>query len=307
MDIRLKQLSYSSLLTLHNCPRKYQLSKLQAEQEDTDYDGSGNVTFAYGHIVGEGLQAVLQHKTWDTVLWEMYLGWHADLAASNDKQAKSFWRAVNAVEQFAAMVDNGFMSDWELYYHNGEPAVELSFIIEFPDGFYYRGFVDAVLKHRETGEVMVLECKTSSGSMIAPAQYKNSAQAIGYSIVLDSLFPNLSSYEVYYIIYKTKQREWETMPFKKSYLQRALWIRELLLDIDSIKAYEDAGVFPMHGESCYNFYRECEYLNTCTLSTAAMTDALTPDAEAKIHADNNERYKLKLSITDLIQSQLSKE
>ena len=29
--------------------------------------------------------------------------------------------------------------------HEDKPAVELSFIINFPDGFTYKGFVDAVL------------------------------------------------------------------------------------------------------------------------------------------------------------------
>jgi hypothetical protein len=113
-------------------------------------------------------------------------------------------------------------------HYEGKPACELSFAIYLPDGFIYRGFVDAVLRNRKTGAVRVLECKTHSGTTINPATYKNSAQAIGYSIVLDAIFPELSSYDVLYHAYSSKREEYEMIPFEKSYYARALWIRELL-------------------------------------------------------------------------------
>jgi hypothetical protein len=143
-------------------------------------------------------------------------------------------------------------------------------------------------------------------STVNSATYKNSAQAIGYSVVLDHLFPELSSYEVLYLVYKTKQKEFDPLPFTKSYLQRALWIRELLLDIDMISLYEDAEIYPMRGESCFNFFRECEYIYTCTLSTDKLTDKLTPEQEAKL-LEKQTDYKIHITINDLITSQLRKE
>ncbi len=304
MDIRLKQLSYSSLLTLHSCPRKFQLAKLGSDAEDTDTTGSQNITFAFGHIVGEGVQGILEGKSEDTILWEAFLGWHADLWDENAKQNKSFWLAMLAIQKFQHIAESGFLEEYELVYYEGKPAVELSFCINFPDGFRYRGFVDAVLRHKRTGKIVVLECKTSSANVLNPAEYKNSAQAIGYSVVLDVLFPGLSAYEVVYMVYRTKEMEWEPpIPFQKSYLQRALWIQELLLDIESIKLYEGAEIYPMHGESCFSWYRECEYMNLCTLSTSHLTKPLTEEAEQKILA---EPYTINLSIQDLIQAQLAK-
>lgn len=305
MDLRLKQLSYSSLLTLHGCPRKYQLYKLGSQAEDTDHDGSQSVTFAYGHVVGLGIQLVLQGKTETEILWELFRFWQPDLFAENVKQVKSFWLAIAAVQKFISLRANGLLKDYELVYHDGLPAVELGFIIEFPDGFVYRGYVDAVLRNKHTGEILVLEVKTTSATNLNPATYKNSAQAIGYSVVLDVLFPALSSYKVLYLVYKTKGMEYEQLPFTKSYLQRALWIQELLLDIETIKLYEGAGVYPMHGESCYEFYRECEYLNLCTLSTANLTEALTEEGTEKI-VEENAKYQIKLKLEDLIQAQLAK-
>ena len=305
MDIRLRSLSYSSLLTLHSCPRKYQLKRMEAEAAEDDLPSS--VTFAFGHVVGLGIQEYLTHQNITKTWLECFLMWEPDLLADNPRQAKSFWQAMAAVERFISMCSSGFMSDWELATYNGKPAVELSFLIHFPNGFTYKGFVDAVLVHRETGEVMVLEVKTTSASSVNSATYKNSAQAIGYSIVLDALFPALSSYKVQYLIYKTKQCDYEVMQFEKSYLDRALWIRTILLDIDTIMLYEDAGIYPMRGQSCNEFYRECEYFGICTLATESIVSPLNEEATAIIQNRIDNDFQITLTLNDLITAQLTKE
>lgn len=307
MDIRLLQLSYSSLLDAHACPRRFQLNKLKGKAESKDLDASSeSVTYAFGHAVGEGIQSVLEGDTSNKTMWRMFLSWGAELFADNPKQNKSFWLAIAAVQRFAALRDNGFLKGWKLYYHDNKPAVELGFIITFPDGFKYRGFVDAVLINETTGEVMVLEVKTSSANYLSPAQFKNSAQAVGYSIVLDALFPDLSSYKVQYLPYLTKQEKFEPMDFTKDYLSRALWIKELLLDIETLKMYDSHNIYPMRGESCYDWYRECEYFTLCAMNTERLVPALTDEMVAKIEKDNDEKYQIKLTIDDLIQAQLRK-
>jgi hypothetical protein len=259
-----------------------------------------SVTFSFGHIVGLGIQLALQGKTEEQILWELFLMWEPDLFAENPKQVKSFWHGVLAVQKFMRMQEQGFLSDYELVSYNDIPACELSFRITFPDGFKYRGFVDVVLRHKVTGEVLVLELKTTASSALNPATYKNSAQAIGYSVVLDVLFPELSSYKVLYLVYTTKTYEYNQLPFDKSYLQRALWIRELLLDIETIKMYEEAGIYPMRGESCYDFFKECFYYGICTLSTASLTSPLEEGEEKR------EEFQINLTLQDLINSQLAK-
>ncbi len=305
MDIRLKQLSYSSNLMLHTCPRKYQLYKLGTVPEQAD-DVESSITFAYGHLVGLGIQCCFEQKPLEQTIWECYQFWKPDLLATNPKQMKSFWLAIAAIEKFYSLHNGGYLKDWELVQHEGKPAVELGFIIDLGDGFMYRGFVDAVLAHKQTGAIRVLEVKTTSANLNA-ATYKNSAQAIGYSIVLDHLFPSLSAYDVLYLVYKTKLLEYEQLQFAKSYMQRALWIQELLLEKKKIQLYEEVGVYPTHGESCYDFYRECEYLGVCTLSTASLTEPLSEEGEAKLIADNEAKYQVKVSIEQLIRAQLAKE
>ncbi len=306
MDERIKLLSYSSLLTLHSCPRKFQLYRLSCEKDEgsPEAESSQNVTFAFGHVVGDGIQQLMAGKSIESVIWSTFLGWHADLEDRNIKQNKSIYLAIAALQKFQSLREHGLLDDYELLYHgpnNDIPAVELSFCIAFPDGFKMRGSVDAVLKHKETGEVMVLECKTSSATNINPATYKNSAQGIGYSVVLDVICPEISSYKVLYLVYLTKEMNFEQFSFPKSYLQRALWIQELLLDIETIKLYENSGVYPMRGESCLDFFRECEYLNVCTLKTQYLVKKLAPDTvlDSKV-------YDVNLTLMDLLNAQMEK-
>lgn len=304
MDKRIQNLSYSSLLTLHTCPRKFQLYRLNAEVEQAE-DIPGSVTFAYGHAVGSGVQHILNGDSIQTAMWKMFLEWDIDLLADNPKQNKSFWGALIAIQQFSSMFNNGYLEDYELVYYEGKPAVELSFVIHLPNGFKYRGFVDAVLRHKTTGQVLVLECKTTNATSVNPAQYKNSSQAIGYSIVLDAIFPDLSEYRVLYLVYQTKSEEFVQLPFDKSYYSRALWIRELLLDCDVISMYEEAEIYPMRGESCYSFFRECEYLQICTLSTERLASKLSPEDEEKLDKQL-ETFQISIGIEDLIAAQLKK-
>lgn len=299
IDYRIRQLSYSSLGTLHSCPRKFQLNRLRSSNR-AEEDLKSTITFAFGHVVGEGIQLCFQGLTLEQTIFKMFLMWHAELFAVEEKDQKSFWYAVAAVEKLFFMRSVGFLDDYELVYYNGQPACELSFAINFPDGFRLRGFVDAVLRNKATGEIIVLECKTTNSTTLNPATYKNSAQAIGYSIVLDHLFPDLSSYKVLYLVYQTKAKEYGILEFPKTFLQRALWIRELLLDIETIKMYEEAEIYPMRGESCNSFFRDCEYFQTCTLSTEYLTKPCTPEEEDKTE------YQVNISFEDLLDTQLRK-
>lgn len=303
IDPRIKLLSYSALNTLHACPRKFELYRKKAVEDEMDPLAAmnQNVTFAYGHVVGEGIQQILEGRSEDEVIFNMSLGWHADLEDTNPKQAKSFYLAVVAIQRFIALREAGYLEDWEIMWWNGKPATELSFSIAFPDGFVMRGSVDAVLRHRIAGEVMVLECKTSSATSLNPATYKNSAQGVGYSVVLDVIAPEISSYKVLYLVYLTKQMAFEPLEFPKTYLQRATWIQELLLDIETIKMYENVGVFPMRGESCYNFFRECEYMNQCNLSNVYITKAWVPGL-----VTDDKVYDVELTLLDLLNAQLAK-
>lgn len=308
MDPRLKLLSYSFQSLLHTCPRKYQLSRIRATQDESDplVSSNQNLTFAFGHIVGSGIQDVMIGLPYDRVIFNMFLAYHADLLDRNDKQVKSFWHAVAAIDRLIFMRESGFLDEYELVYQEEKPAIELSFLIQLPDGFKMRGSVDAVLRHKESGKILVLECKTSSSTTLNGATYKNSSQALGYSVILDILFPDNSGYEVLYLVYLTKQMEYETLLFHKSHTMKALWIQELLLDVEMLKLYETTGVYPMYGHSCFDFFRECEYMQTCTLSTKLLTTPQSAADNTETNSTYTGEYTITLSLLDLISGQLDK-
>lgn len=303
IDIRLKRLSYSSSLTLHTCPRKYQLYKLGVEIVEDD-----NVTLAFGHAVGTGIQSTIQGKPHEQVVMDMFLAWDADLMLENTKDKKSFWNAVFAIERFNAIKNLTLLKDYELAYfeHNGElkPAVELSFRVNLPDGFSYIGFVDLVLRHKVTGEFMVLELKTTKFREIDEAIYKNSAQALGYSVILDHLAPHASDYKVMYLVYKSTSREIEPFFFNKSFTQRALWLRQLLLDVELIRTYDEISIFPMYGESCFNYFRRCEYYGICHMETSRLVQ---PISKKQLDSLTGAVYIVDVSVDEVIEALLHKQ
>lgn len=308
MDPRKKLLSYSFQTLLHKCPRKYELTRIRATQDEQDPLASlnQNLTFAFGHIVGSGIQDIMCGTSYERTIFNMFLAFHADLLDRNDKQIKSFWHAMLAIDRFISMKSAGLLDGYELVYYNGKPAVELSFLIELPDGFKMRGSLDAVLRHIETGKILVLEDKTDSNATLQAAKYKNSSQALGYSVILDNILPEYSGYDVLYAVYLTKNQEWETLNFHKSHTQKALWIQELLLDVETLKLYESTGVYPMYGHSCYDFFRECEFFQTCNLSTKLLTTPQTQADNSETNSTYTGEYTIILSLMDLISGQLDK-
>ena len=304
IDPRLKLISHSSRTTLHKCPRKYQLYRLSSQtialEEQKEMEQG--VTFAYGKAVGIGIQSTFENKSETQIYMDAFLEWDTELLDFNKRQKKSIWEALFAVQKFITAYNEGYLSDYELVVYQGKPAVELSFQVLLPNGYKYRGYVDAVLKHKETGEILVLENKTTSGTANSTT-YKNSGQAIGYSVVLDKLFPDMSSYKVFYLVYESRTRQYVEFYFEKSLLQRALWLQELLIDTKHIELYEDYGTYPMHGESCLDFFRDCEYLGICTLSTENITKPLT---EAILEKVEGEEYMFTVDFFDLVASQIEK-
>lgn len=298
IDPRLKRLSYSSRTTLHKCPRKYQLYKLETADESIA-PPSESVTFAFGHAVGTGMQSHLQGKSEDDILWDMFLAWDTNLLMENEKQNKSFWSAMEAIEKFQYLKLN---RDYSLAVYNGKPAVELSFKIVFPDGFIYIGYIDAVLIHNFSGEVIVLENKTTSSNRVEPPMYKNSAQGVGYSTVIDLIVPKASAYKVLYCVYKTKEQEYVPMPFPKNRKHRSDFLLELALDVSLVKFYAQAGHFPMHGESCYDFFRPCEYFGKCDKPLVFFERKLT---QATLDKWAKESYDIVVTFDELMSAQIA--
>jgi hypothetical protein len=283
-----KGLSYSRLLTAHSCPRKFQLENifgLRSSQTE-------NIHFAYGHAVAAGIQSLVRDPTnIELAVVICAAHWNIGLFAEIALKKKSFWHAVEAVRNFHRIINNpatNILQHYEIAVFDidgvARPAIELTFQIEMFEGYVYEGHIDIVLKEKGTNKFVILELKTSSFSEIHPAVYQNSMQALGYSIVLDAiarqLGDSLSSYFVFYLIYKSGKMDFESHIFPKAKTQRIKFINNLLMDIEKLEMYRNAGFYPMHGENCYEFFDPCAFFGKCEYSDDSLKALKDPEARA---------------------------
>lgn len=259
-------LSYSTLLTAHSCPRRMLLEKVVAHEQSEEV--CDNPDFLFGHAVGAGIQSYLIHGDREVALLDCFLAWNGSLDTEKEKSKKSIWYALQAVEKFITIRDAIFPG-WIVPVLKGKPAVELAFKLDLENGYYYLGHIDVILFHPENNVYMVLELKTSSFTSIDEAVYKNSSQALGYSIILDKLVGKeaTTSYTVFYLVYKTGGQEFVELPFLKTRTQRASFIKETLMDCVVMEFYKEQNYYPMRGESCYSFFRQCEFFGVCQLKS----------------------------------------
>jgi len=298
----LKLLSHSSILLLHSCPRKYQLRKLR----NLPLEESDDLT--YGSAIGHGIQQLLLGRSMQDVWLEIFVKWNMDILDDDEKtqrKRKTLWHAFHTLNIFEGRYKQIILDEYEVASFNGKPAVELSFRLALGNGFFYRGFVDVVLIHRQTRQLVVLEIKTTASKYVSPARFQNSGQGLGYSVVCDYIARGRndvegSHYKVFYLVFKSTAEEFEPFHFPKSYSQRAIWIKQLLQEVEHIIGYDKDGLWPMYGESCEAWGRACEFLGVCNLSDESILVGTVP--EPREEPD----FTFEISLMDLINAQLDR-
>lgn len=278
-NITHKGLSYSRELTLENCPRKYELDAKFAIKANRS-----SVTFSYGHSVAAGVQFALAGHSMERCIVETMLAYTHDVndvgTENEQSQKKSIWWAMLNVEEFYRKYKAGvykFLDGWEvakITKSDGTvvPAIELTFVIELLDGYTFEGHIDLVLYHPVKKRFMVLELKTTGMTTVDEAQYKNSTQALGYGAVIDLMADQMgeaASFDVLYMVYQSRNRQIIPMPFTKTAKDRVDWLTKLVINMKQLEMYEDLG-YPKRGQSCFNFFRPCEYIKTCSLSNTTI-------------------------------------
>lgn len=272
--------SYSMLSELHACPRKFQLINARAAGGSPELQ---NVDFAFGHAVGAGVAAwASSNGDVDAALLAAILAWKIPFHAEIPKKNKSLWNALLAVRKYNEFYEE-HLGDWKVWrLPNGKPAVELSIGVDFENGFKHYVHIDLILEHMVTGALAVQENKTSGFKSVEPALYANSSQALSYAALVDMLRED-TSYEVFYLVFSTVDREWHFLPFTKNTALKAEWIMDVKLDHASISTYRELAFYPKRGESCFDFMRRCEFFGTCNLTANLPKPAELPaDREAEV-------------------------
>ena len=310
-DLAIRRLSYSSILSLHKCPRYFYLSRHNfGEKEES-------VHLAYGKAFGTGIQEVMKGSSLEAAWFAAFMAWDIHTEEELEKDRKSLWFALLMVSKFANETWPAFKQQgWQLLIFRERTSDEFGYKLAMQDGFYIIGFIDAILYNPATGEIKVLEIKTTKYSQVSEALYANSQQALGYGVILDKLLASLEeashqSYEVLYLVMKSKDLEIELLPFKKNRAQKATWLLDVTLDIQRIQGYEAEGHWPKHGESCFNYaaYKPCEYFGVCDMSLKGIflkdveqLNGIVAAKEAK--EAEREVISLNVSLDEIIENQL---
>ena len=281
MSDKVKKISHSSLELLASCPRKFQIYRENALDVPSE---AGNIHTAFGSAIGSGIQKLFETNNLQDAILAAFLAWDVPLNEVHAKSKKDFPSVYAAICIYKAQYLEERLEKWELAYFNGKPAVELSFIIHLPNGYKYRGFVDAVLISKDRKTFRVLEIKTTGNSTLNPAMYRNSFQGVGYGVILDKIATEHkmeSDYIVEYIIYQSPTKSFSSMPFTKGALSRAKWLAQLLVHTRQIDLFIEENLFPQVGSSCFDFYRPCQYFGSCDTVEASRNyiSSLPSDAE----------------------------
>lgn len=277
-----RDLSYSKLNVLHSCPRKFRLAELEGRKQF-----SPSPHTAFGHAYGAGVQEFIRYYDMlgperarkravvaALAAWDTY-----DLDDVDAKGIKSFWRATQAVELWCQVQGAALMQEYELAVLtvNGRvvDGIELQFYVRIGEGHSYQGHIDLVLRSRHTGELCVMEIKTTSRAA-AQSDWANSSQTIGYNVLLQAMGAMTEeqvAYHVRYLVYNAASGETEEFQFSRSLAERSEWVTSLLIDIRQMELYEELGIWPKRGTECRAFFRDCEFFGTCDLSFAASAPA----------------------------------
>lgn len=257
------RLSHSAMDTLLTCERKFQLERLlvnDVQREETEHT-------VFGKAYGAGIATYLTTQDKDQALFQAWLSYYPELETDKKSQVKCMAALIASFPKLDILLE-----EYEMVYFNDKPAVELSFRINLSEHFYFVGYIDAVLRHKTSRVCFVLEAKTTGLQLLdLDPLYKNSGQALGYSIALDRIVGReQSAYGVLYFVAQLKKEAptIHILPYNKTLLDRLNWFISLAQDIDRLDTMREMNVYPMRGKSCLNFNRPCRYFGVCGLKAA---------------------------------------
>ncbi len=259
------RLSTSSRDLFLECERKYQLVELLEGNERESH----SAIFSFGHGWGDGVVEYLITGDLDAAVYRAWLSYWPHLEDITSLRLEEW--CVQGLRQAQHKLDS-IREVWEVAEFNGKPARELGFHIDINERFYWQSAMDAVLRHKRDSYLGVFECKHTFSYLddITP-MYKNSGQALGYSIVLDQIAQQpLASFPLHYFIGQWIRGELPKVTihhyqWRKTLLDRLNWFLTLGVDVQRLQQLLDMGLFPMRGHSCLKYNKPCQFFGTCNL------------------------------------------
>jgi hypothetical protein len=248
---------------LNRCDREFQIERLLTGQR-TRVDSP---FFSRGHSFGKGVQIYLLTGDMDLALYHAWLDYYPDL---EDPPKVTLIRTLHALLCAQQSLDE-LRDKYEVVSFKAKPAIELGVRFIIDETYYYVGFIDLVLRNRETGLYCILEVKYTGSWLDVDGMFMNSGQGISYSICLDQIVgQKLNDYAVLYFICqdskpKPQEIQFHIKEYNKTLKQRLTWFVTLGMDVERIKNMSELNILPLRSKSCLRFNKLCPYFGTCQL------------------------------------------
>ena len=209
----------------------------------------------------------------DTCYYECIINYSTSSFIQLDaKIKKQLYHAMIAVREFYKIAQQ-IRIEYEVleFNYEGEDiiGIEPEFSIQFQHNKLYNGHIDVLMRHKETKVPKVIEIKTTTLRSVHPSVYSNSNQVKGYALATKflqykGLLTETSKVDVEYHVYKSGSGEWES-PLLLSYSHNDViaYLKDLNVKCKVLDLYEEEDNYPCNGSACNNFFRACEFYNTC--------------------------------------------
>ncbi len=292
LDRKPIRLSYSTNNMVESCARKFSLTKDKNLLEwDLPRDTrENNEHLDFGSAIGIGTAEYIITNDLDHAIWQAITQYNF----ANETATKNVLSLVACLQTLDATWDP---TKWEVATFKGKPAAELSFkmVLDQDTQDYYCGYVDLVLLHKESRIAVVLEAKSTGVKLpdLSP-MYKNSAQGLGYSIILDQITGGASSWQVLYLAYQFRSTNivptLHLLPFPKTLRDRLEWLMDIRILYSHILDYYVLDYWPKRSSGCLSFNRACPFFGTCDLEAMKNLEEaqIAPEPEWDFILDINE-------------------
>lgn len=263
----------SSVDIINTCPRKAEYALLRGMRKEDESEA-----LVFGKAIHAALETLYRADPAKRSLSDMIAAFEAagaSLASVPETEKRSLSNGVKILNRYFA----SYASDpWVIYSDDKGPFVERSFELPFKThnkftSVFVHGQMDAVMQNTETGELVVVDHKTTSTVSDLINRVKPNLQFSLYAWAANQMGLKVSRVMVNGIqVAKTKS------DFLRIFTDRgpddfAELDLSLTHAIEQYDKFSAADAWPMNTSSCSN-YGGCQYLGICQLDKSLKENAI---------------------------------